>query len=135
MAVHEHLARFLEAVRGDARKAFMPKRPQADALYHFHLGTTAEVIAFLDQEAERCTFINERPLENSDHHCVVYAYEFPAGTQNGYLAFYLAPRTGKWIIKSFKPSDRPKPVVLGHRIQIPEALMALLLEQPDKDKK
>lgn len=75
----------------------------------FGLYTKAEVLGFIGHGGlESPTFREKRPLEANPSE-IVDAYNFHAGTKYGYLAFYWARRTQKWIIKSFKLNREPDP--------------------------
>ena len=83
---------------------------ERDAREHFKLAPQDEIFAFIGNGGlEKLEFQNTTPLRKNpfpDTEIFVDAYEFLSLFRLGYLAFYKFPTTGKWVIKSFKPSLR-----------------------------
>ncbi len=83
-----------------------------DARSDFGLYTRDELLKFISAGGlENLTFREQRSLEGNPS-AVVDSYNFHAGTKYGYLAFYYARATNKWIIKSFKLNTEPDPRTL-----------------------
>lgn len=78
----------------------------------FGLYTQQDVLSFIGRGGlEGPTFREQRPLERNPSE-VVDSYNFHAGGKYGYLAFYYARVTRKWIIKSFKLNRESDPRTL-----------------------
>lgn len=75
----------------------------------FSLLTAPDVLRFIeDGGLEDVTFRNCEPWHNNPDPNVVicvHAYVFRSGARRGYIAFFYQPKTGKWVIKSFKQDD------------------------------
>ncbi len=110
MASAHDLAAF---IRGCADgRAFVWDEAMRDARADFDLYSQGEVLKFIGGGGlENPTFREQRSLERNPSE-VVDAYNFHAGAKYGYVAFYYARITNKWIIKSFKLNTDPDPRTL-----------------------
>jgi hypothetical protein len=103
----DHLAAFISGcVEG---QAFVWDEAMKDARADFGLYTKTQIVEFIAAGGlEDPTFREERSLEKNPSE-IVYTFNFYAGSKYGYLGFYYARITKKWIIKSFKRNTEPDP--------------------------
>jgi hypothetical protein len=84
--------------------------PERDAKLHFGLKSKTAIKNFIANdglEDEDLIFQNSKEWEkNPDKSFKIFvdAYEFRSRYKRGYIAFMYNPKTGYWIIKSFKLS-------------------------------
>ena len=92
----------------------------------FSLATDGAIREFIQNDGlKEPSFIRTAPWENNpnrDHVTYVDSYSFFSGDRFGYIAFFKAPTTGKWVVKSFKKNDEPDPRFFQFR----EALTKLM---------
>lgn len=92
------------------------KQAIEDADRDFNLKTKSQLIGFIFNDGlEELRFINTKPWENNpdkNNPVMIDAYEFRTLGKLGYIAFGHNNITGKWFIKSFKPSENTNPVMI-----------------------
>ena len=105
------LAKFVEDC-GDKNSVFVSKGARETAQKDFGLNTEMEVLEFIANDGlEDATLENSVPWRNNpkpEKEIYVDSYEFSSGRKLGYIAF-LFGHAGKWIVKSFKLSDKQGP--------------------------
>lgn len=107
---------FRKACRKKQNTVFILPKAQKDAWDFFNLRTRTQLLDFISNHGlEELKFINKKKWEkNPDKQNVVMvdAYEFRSRFKLGYIAFMYNPKTQKWIIKSFHPSENTNPTMM-----------------------
>lgn len=100
---------FLEACEKNKKNVFPEYSVLKDASRYFILKTTDQLLDFIANNGlEKLTFFNTKEWDkNPDKANPIFvdAYEFRSRGKLGYIAFMHNPKTKKWVIKSFHPSQ------------------------------
>ena len=87
-------------------KAFVTTGALLTAGTHFNLPTQEQVLDFISNDGlEKPQYINSEAWDKNpepQNIIMIDAYSFYSGLLFGYIAFLFQPKTGKWVIKSFK---------------------------------
>ena len=106
---------FEKACREDKAGVIPINNVLKDAADYFNLRTKSDLLDFIANSGlEELNFINKKKWENNPNKknkIIVDAYEFRSMCKLGYIAFMYNPKTKKWIIKSFHPSDNTNPTM------------------------
>lgn len=97
---------------GEINRGVVLGKAERSARDDFGLLTKKAVLDFIYNDGlEKPQHINTKRWEqNPDTDLILIdAYSFYSGPKHGYLAFFHSPKTGKWLIKSFKLNRDAEP--------------------------